>query len=70
MDLVIDPKVVGTGLTAGIVPAAGQAGIVCALNVCGDGVSNGQTVFTGQIRERGENIVIIHFVRFGCAGFL
>lgn len=54
MDLVIDPEVVGAGLAAGVIPAAGQTGIVCALNVCGDGVADGQTVFSGQIGERGK----------------
>lgn len=50
----IDPEVVGAGLAAGVIPAAGQTGIVCALNVCGDGVADGQTVFSGQIGERGK----------------
>lgn len=58
-DLIVDPQVLWPGLSSRIVPAAGKSGIVGALDVCGEGVSDHETVLRRQAGYAGADIGII-----------
>ena len=69
-DLIVDPQVLWPGLSSRIVPAAGKSGIVGALDVCGEGVSDHETVLRRQAGYAGADIGIISRVRLGGSGVL
>ena len=69
-DLIVDPQVLRPGLSSRIVPAAGKSGIVGAPDVCGEGVSDHETVLRRQAGYAGADIGIISRVRLGGSGVL
>ena len=70
LDLIVDPQITRSSRLLGIVPAAGNPGVVGAAYVAGQRVSHQQAVVPGNAVDMGKDIVKIGGAGLAGSGLL
>ena len=68
MNLIVDVQSLRAGIPAGVIPAAGEPGVVGSGDVGGQRIPYRQRVFGAGSRDAGKDIVVIGPGWFGCSG--